>query len=328
MAPRLTGTATESGARAIPTGEIEEPAEGRGCGESEPAAPPRRRFQRLRLGLALVAGALVVIDALFIEPSWIEVKRSVEYLPVLRASAPDFTVVHISDLHIERIGRRERRAIEIINAAQPDVIIVSGDLSRRGRHPEEIEMFLSALRSRRGKFLVWGNHDHRGEMARTWGPAVVRRAGFTLLLNSNRRIAYAGGRIDIAGVDDPVTGRDNLRLAMEGVPRRDVCILVAHSPEIVRNLGNWDIDLVFAGHTHGGQVRLPFLGAIWVPFGTRDYDDGWFDVDRGVRLHVSRGLGWSGIPVRFLCRPRIDLIVLRGGVPPGMHTSRSAIGRS
>jgi uncharacterized protein len=283
---------------------------------------------RLLLGLCLVAGATAAFDAFLVEPNWIEVRRSVEYLPVIRVSAPDLTIAHLSDLHIGRLGARELRAIEIVNSEQPDLIVISGDLSRRGKHPRDIEAFLSALRARRGKFLVWGNHDHRGRMASTWGPDLVRRAGFTLLQNSSRRIAYPGGRLYIAGVDDPVTGRDNLHLALERVPRRDVCILLAHSPEVVRNLGNWDIDFVLAGHTHGGQVRLPFIGALWVPFGTRDYPDGWFDVDRGVRLHVSRGLGWTGIPIRFFCRPRIDLIVLRGGVPPGRRVSRTVVGRS
>jgi predicted MPP superfamily phosphohydrolase len=95
----------------------------------------------------------------------------------------------------------------------------------------------------------------------------------------------------------------------------------------VRSLGNWDIDLVLAGHTHGGQVRVPLVGALWVPFGTRDYLDGWFDVAPDVRLHVSRGLGWSWLPIRFFCRPTIDIITLRAGRKPG-RIVRSIVGRS
>ena len=124
------------------------------------------------------------------------------------------------------------------------------------------------------------------------------------------------GAILIAGVDDPVTGHDSLKRAMASVSRRDLSILATHSPEIVGDLGNWDIDMVLAGHTHGGQVRLPILGAPVVPDGTRPYVEGWFDVDGGARLHVSRGLGWCGLPIRFLCRPHIDVITLRGGPPP------------
>jgi len=279
------------------------------------------------LAAALSASGLG-LDALLIEPNWIEVVRSVEYLPMLRPGAPDLTLLHLSDLHIRTIGYRERHAIEIINAARPDVIIVSGDLVRGGDHPRALESFLSSLHSRYGNFLVWGNHDYRDGLPGTWGPALVRRAGFTLLRNANSAVDYPGGRIVIAGLDDPITGHDNLRLAMARVSRRDVCVLVTHTPDIVRNLGNWDIDLVLAGHTHGGQVKLPFVGALYVPSGTRNHPEGWFDVPPGVRLHVSRGLGWSWLPVRFLCRPAIDVITLRAGMPPGQRAPRSIIGQS
>jgi hypothetical protein len=226
------------------------------------------------------------------------------------------TLVHISDIYIGSLGVRERRAIDVINDAHPDIIIVSGDLARGHDHPRELEIFLGSLRSRSGKFLVWGNHDYRDGVPRTWGPEVVRRGGFTLLRNSSSAIVFRGGRIVIAGLDDPDTGHDNLRLAMTRVSRKDACILVAHSPDIVRNLGNWDIDVVLAGPTHGRQVRLPLIGALRARLGTPEQVEGWFDVPPGVRLHVSRGLGWSWLPVRFLCRPIIDVITLRAGAPP------------
>jgi len=288
---------------------------------------PRSRWGRL----VLLAGIVVVsvgVYASLIEPDWIEVVRSVEYMPMLRPGAPDLTLVHLSDIHIGSIGRRERRAIEMVNAAQPDLIVISGDLVRSGVRPPDLQSFLAALHARSGKFLVWGNHDYWDELPGTWGPEVVRRAGFTLLSNSSQRVPYAGGRIVIAGLDDSITGHDSLKLAMARVTRRDACILLAHSPDIVRNLGNWDIDLVLAGHTHGGQVRLPVLGALWMPNGTTEHMDGWFDVDPGVRLHVSRGLGWSWLPVRFFCRPAIDVITLRSGRPPGVRPPKSLIGRS
>jgi len=273
-----------------------------------------------------VACALVV-DAFVIEPRWIEVVRSVEYLPMLRPLAPDLTLVHLSDIHIGSLGYRERRAIDLVNEARPDIIVISGDLVRDGDHREDLRVFLAAMHARYGKFLVWGNHDYWDGVPGTWGPKIVESTGFTLLRNSSRAIVYSGGKIVIAGLDDPITGHDNLKLAMARVARRDACILVAHSPEVVRDLGNWDIDLVLAGHTHGGQVRLPIVGALWIPYGSRAHQDGWYDVPQDVRLHVSRGLGWSWIPVRFLCRPTIDVITLRAGTPPGKG-ARTIIGQS
>ena len=289
---------------------------------------PRTRRGRWLFRVAALLASGISVDALLIEPNWIEVIRSIEYLPMVRPGAPDLTLVHLSDIHIGSIGYRERRAIQIVDGARPDIIIVSGDLVRGRDHPGALGSFLSSLHSRYGNFLVWGNHDYWDGLPGAWGPDVVRRSGFTLLRNSNSAVTYPGGRIVIAGLDDPVTGHDNLKLAMTRVSRQDVCILVAHTPDIVRNLGNWDIDLVLAGHTHGGQVRLPLVGALYVPHGSRDHLEGWFDVPPGVRLHVSRGLGWSWFPVRFLCRPTIDVITLRSGLPPGQRVPRSIIGQS
>lgn len=289
---------------------------------------PRGRGGRRLLLAAGLAVLGVGAYAILIEPDWIEVLRSVEYMPMLRPGAPDLTLVHLSDIHVGSIGRRERRAIDIVNAAQPDIIVITGDLVRGGGRPAELESFLSALRARHGKFLVWGNHDYWDGVPETWGPDVVRRAGFKLLRNTSQAIRYAGGRIVIAGVDDSITGHDSLKLAMTRVSRRDACILVTHSPAVVLSLGNWDIDLVLAGHTHGGQVRLPLIGALWVPHESTEHVDGWFDVNGGVRLHVSRGLGWSWLPVRFLCRPAVDVITLRSGLPPGQSGAKSIIGRS
>jgi hypothetical protein len=286
------------------------------------------RAHRTLLAVCVLSGSALVVDALILEPNWIEVARTLEYAPALRASAPDLTLVHLSDIHVARVGYRERRAIEIVNAARPDLILVSGDLARgRGSMPA-VASFLGALRARHGTFVVWGNHDYQDGVVQASAEAALERAGVRLLKNSSAFIRHPIGRVHVAGVDDPVTGHDNLAQAMRRVPRRDFCILLSHSPEIVRSPGNWDIDMVLAGHTHGGQVRLPLIGVLWTPAGTRGLMEGWFDVDRDVRLHVSRGLGWSVLPIRFLCRPRIDRITVRGGLPPGRGAPKAVTRRS
>jgi uncharacterized protein len=292
------------------------------------AGSARRVLLRVVVGVWLTAGAVLATDAFLVEPNWIQVRRSVEYLRPLRSTVPDVTLVHLSDLHIGQLGMRERRAIDLINQAHPDLIVITGDLTRSGSSPHALGVFLSSLHARHGVFMVWGNHDHWDGAATGWGPEVVRGARVTILDNESRRIDLPRGHFYLAGVDDPITGHDNLRRAMAHVPHRAPTILLAHTPEIVRSLGHWGINLVLAGHTHGGQVRLPWIGALWVPYGTRDFLDGWFDVDHGARLHVNPGLGMSWLPVRFLCRPVIDLITLRGGLPPGSRPPSTAPKRS
>ena len=295
--------------------------------EGMPPGGPDGRTRRVLMAICAVSGAVLAADACVVEPRWIEVVRSVEFVPALRASAPDLTLVHLSDLHVGRIGYRERRAIALVNEARPDLVLVSGDLVRDSRSLPAAAAFLQALEARLGVFVVWGNHDYRDGVAEE-GAAALEAAGVRVLRNSSVFVRHPIGRIHIAGIDDPVTGRDNLARAMRRVPRRDFCILLSHSPEIVASLGNWDVDMVLAGHTHGGQVRLPLIGAIWMPPGTRGFPEGWFDVGRDVRLHVSRGLGWSILPMRLFCRPRIDRITLRGGSPPGRPAPKSITRRS
>lgn len=274
-------------------------------------------------GACLVSGAILFVDAVLVEPDWIEVAHHLEYVPGWRRSAPDVVLVHLSDPHVEGMGRRERRAIDAIVAARPDLIAITGDLVRRGRDPGALEGFLAAL-PRNRTFAVWGNHDHASGFAGAAGADLLGRAGVVLLDNTHQRIRTSAGTIVVAGVDDPSSGLDNLARALDGVARREFTLLLSHSPEIAGALGNRDVDLMLSGHTHGGQVRMPLLGAILLPAGTASFEDGWFDVDGGARLHVSRGLGWSGLPIRFLCRPRIDVITLRGGAPPAPpHRRRS-----
>src|SRR6185436_20778663 len=110
-----------------------------------------------------------------------------EYVASWRRSAPDLVLVHLSDPHVERMGRRELRAVEQIAALRPDVIAVTGDLVRGGRDPETLARFLAALPARRGTFAVWGNHDHASGLAGPRGEALLRAAGVVLLDNAHRR---------------------------------------------------------------------------------------------------------------------------------------------
>jgi uncharacterized protein len=269
----------------------------------------------------LLSGAFLLIDATILEPNWVVVRRSIEHVPALPARSRDLIVAHLSDLHVARIGFRETRAIAELRAAQPDLILISGDLVRGPGSVPVLEAFLRELRAPYGVYVVWGNHDHADGVAGKAGAQAIQRAGAVLLRNASVRIGHPSRRVHVAGLDDPVGGHDNLRQAMHGIPRRDVCLLLAHTPAIAQHIGNWDIDLVFAGHTHAGQVRLPFLGALYLPWGTRGLAEGWFDAPGGARMHVSGGLGWSWIPVRFFCPPRIDLITIRGGPAPGRGKS-------
>jgi len=285
---------------------------GGAAGGARPRAPGW--LARVALVLCLVSGGVIAMDAVLLEPGWIEVRRSLQTHPKLRVNGPDLTLVHLSDLHVAGIGRRERRAIALVNLARADVIVVTGDLSRPDSRPEDVEEFLSALQSRRGKFIVWGEIDHRTGVADSWGPDVVQRAGFVLLSNDSRRIDTPAGRLYLAGIETPGNSRDDdVERATAGIPTRDLCILLTHAAVVPTGSAARGIDFVLAGPAAAGRVRLPMLGAIGLSAGAGTARDGWVVRKETPPVNISRGLGCPGIPLRFLDRPVIDVITLRGG---------------
>jgi hypothetical protein len=136
-------------------------------------------------------------------------------------------------------------------------------------------------------------------------------------------IERGGSRIWLAGVDDPGAGKPDPELAIpaaiRNVPNAPV-MLMSHAPDYVDDLlthpGGQAVDLVLSGHTHGGQIRLPFLGPMVLPLMGRKYVDGLFRFGR-TQLYVNRGLGTVGVPFRFACPPEITLITLRKGLSNG-----------
>jgi uncharacterized protein len=143
-----------------------------------------------------------------------------------------------------------------------------------------------------------------------WSPvrdesAYFGSAGVRLLVNSN-----GNARPDLAviGFDDPWTGSPSLALAEKGLAHNAYRIALFHAPGFFDKVAG-RYPLCLAGHTHGGQVRLPGLGPLWLPGGCGPYIQGWYE-KRKSRLYVTRGVGTSVLPVRFLCRPEIPIITL------------------
>jgi predicted MPP superfamily phosphohydrolase len=131
-----------------------------------------------------------------------------------------------------------------------------------------------------------------------------------LLINENARLEDG---VWIVGVDDPATANDDLPGAVNAVPTAATRLLLAHSPDIVPELKIARFDLVLCGHTHGGQVDLPFLNGAWLKDGpTRDYVHGFYSAN-GSRMYVNRGIGTTTLPVRVACRPELTVFTLHAG---------------
>jgi predicted MPP superfamily phosphohydrolase len=261
----------------------------------------RRRRRWLRAAIAALAAAALV-HAFAIEPRWLEVTRHRMRAPV----AAPLTVAHLADLHTRGLGSIERSVLDALERERPDLVAITGDTIDRGDWTAA-GPFLERVRAPLGVFLVDGNWEH-------WSGARADDAFFRSLGVQRLRNESARAREDlwVAGLDDATAGAPDPEAAIRGVPPRAALLVLFHSPSYFDVLAprlapRGEGVLALAGHTHGGQLRVPFLGAPWRPPGSGRFVSGWYESE-GARLHVGRGVGTSILPARFACRPELALI--------------------
>ncbi len=215
------------------------------------------------------------------------------------------TLLHLTDVHLRGEGPWLDALCAALQALEPaDLIVLTGDLVTRGWTPAAVGRFLGALPpARLGRFAVMGNWEHWSGAA----PGPWRRQldenGVRLLINEEVDL----GAFRLFGTDDALAGQPELPPSRPGDPRPRV--VLTHSPAFFDRLAGPDADLALAGHSHAGQVRLPGLGAAWVPMGTGPYVGGWY-ARAGSQLYVGRGIGWSIAPLRMWCAPELARIGL------------------
>jgi uncharacterized protein len=263
-------------------------------------------------------GVFLGFWAFYWEPSSLEVHRFDVSLPSWPESEGTLIVALLSDLHVGSPYYGRRRLTEVVglvNRAKPDLVLLAGDYvitNVWGGHfvpPEDTAKILRGLRAPLGVYAVLGNHDWWYD-----GPR-VRKAfesqGITVLESEGRRIRSGSVDFWLVGLGDWWERRPNVASVLARVPVGAPILAFTHNPDVFPTIPG-RVSLTFAGHTHGGQVRLPFLGAPRVPsrYGDR-YAHG-LVVENGRRLFVTSGLGTSLIPVRFGVPPEIALIRIFG----------------
>lgn len=249
---------------------------------------------------ALAALSLALPYGFWVEPYWIEVTRH-----KIRAQLDrPLKIAHLTDLHTGGLGRRERELLRILDAEKPDVIFITGDsINSRGDYDACGEV-LSRLRAPLGVWAVRGNWEK-------WHPASDERAfydriGVKLLVNEAEPVRKD---VWVIGFDDALAG-DPDREALSKAPTGIFRVALFHSPAYFERISG-RCDLALAGHTHGGQVRLPFLGPLWLPPGSGSFSSGWYEAN-GSRMYVSRGIGTSILGLRLFCRPELAIITVCG----------------
>ncbi|HWD94630.1 MAG TPA: metallophosphoesterase [Verrucomicrobiae bacterium] len=248
----------------------------------------RRRF----IFLALLAGpAAVAGDARWIEPQWVKTRR-------LRLSAqPSHRFVQFSDLHYKGDRAHTLSVVDTINSLSPDFVCFTGDIIEEARFlPEALEI-LSGIKV--PMYGIPGNHDYWSNAPFDDITKCFAATGGAWMVDEERIVS--GGKINLIGVAH-LGPKHPLPSPKPGVKN----ILLIHYPAWAKEFSQ-KFDLMLAGHSHGGQVRIPFYGPVMVPFAVDEYDLGLYQTKAGP-LYVNAGIGWFGCPLRFNCRPEITLI--------------------
>jgi uncharacterized protein len=279
-----------------------------------------RRTFLLSAGLA-TAGALVLGDEGFVnEPNHPRLVRMEISLSRLPAAFDGFTIVHLSDFHYDELFSVVpiRKAIDIANGLNPDLVALTGDFvtvpvfsfrdeARWARAATPCAALLAKLTSRYGSFAVLGNHDVVSDPRFVAG--ALQANGISVLRNRSQPIERGNSRLWLCGLDS-LEGRPDLAGSLKTVPKDEPVVLFMHEPDFADRAAKFPVDLQLSGHSHGGQVWVPGIGAPWLPFGARKYPRGRYQVGP-LPLYTNVGLGTIRLPVRLNCIPEVTLITLR-----------------
>lgn len=231
-----------------------------------------------------------------------------------------FTVAMLSDFHYDPIFSVHplRAAIPIVNDLYPDLIVLTGDfvsvpLLRRDYEKAAAEAdpcaaILKNLRAKHGLWAVLGNHDDGTDPVRV--TKALQENGITVLANQSSAIEQDGARFWLSGVKDVLSWMADLPMTLQGVPSEEATILLAHEPDFADHTRRYPVDLQLSGHSHGGQIRFPVVGPLYLPSLAKKYVWGEYHVGN-LTLYTNAGLGTVQVPARLNCPPEITLFTLR-----------------
>lgn len=248
-----------------------------------------------------------------------EIELTFENLP---PAFDGYTILHLSDLHLTKLGLLEKRTMEIVARREVDCCAITGDVTANPRASDVFRRVCSAIRHRDPILSVLGNSEHKPWLDTQTIVDALTFDGFELLINSSTVIRRGDSIITFVGLDDPYSRLHDLEAAFRGVDPNGFVVCLAHCASVTPEVIGMGADLVLAGHTHGGQVRIPGIGVLWTHMRrNKSLNDGLympFDIARrtGIDaghsvLFVNRGVGSSRLHLRFLCPPEIVYITLR-----------------
>lgn len=224
----------------------------------------------------------------------------------LPASFNGLKIVHLSDIHYGTTinNKKLNKIVEEVNNIKPDIIVFTGDLYDESLYlndevKNELINTLKKLNASMGKYAVIGNHDYCNNLYEE----IITNSDFIYLKNDSKIIYNKDNEaVEIIGFDDAIKGNVNYNINLSN----NYKIALMHEPDEIDKITSLNINLVLAGHSHGGQIRIPIIGSLYTPNGAKKYTDEYYNVSN-TNMYISYGLGTSILKLRFFTKPSINL---------------------
>jgi uncharacterized protein len=253
-----------------------------------------------------------------IEPSMLELTELEINHPLIPKSFDGLRIIQFSDTHLgfQYNLSQFQKLVSKINEMSPDIILFTGDLMDAPNKYTKVNHLVSILDSLHaplGKYCIFGNHDHGGYGSEIYRN-IMESTNFKVLLNQYVNIKLKdGSSFNLIGIDDAMLGNPDLPLALKNIPINHFNLLLSHAPDLAEAASQYPIHWQLSGHSHGGQVKLPILGALIMPPFAERYPEGLYSIEGkySLTLYVNRGIGTTRLPFRFMAKPELTIFTLK-----------------
>ena len=280
----------------------------------------RRRFLKFAAGAGAFGAVAVAGEATLFEPNHPHIVRLDMPLRRWPQRLDGFTIALLSDFHFDPYFSVHplRAAVPMVNGLHPDLIVMTGDFVTAPVVGDGSKGYADAagpcadlligMHAPHGLWAVMGNHDCHTSRRQVTGELEAR--GIHVLANQSTPIEMEGARFWLSGTNDVISGKADLGEALQSVPENEAVVLLVHEPDFADTVVGFPVDLQLSGHSHGGQIRLPLLGPLYLPEWGKKYVRGLFHIGP-LTLYTNVGIGTVGLAMPLGCPPEITLLTLR-----------------
>ncbi|MBN1051712.1 metallophosphoesterase [Clostridium botulinum] len=280
----------------------------------------KKILKRIFITIILIPAICFGIFAysIYVEPNLLSVKN-IEINNSSNIKNEDtIKIAQISDIHLGEYYTIDKleKLVNKVNSQNADIIIFTGDLFdnvSKFEDTSKVAPILKKLNAKIGKYAIYGNHDYGGG-AKNIYKNVMEDSGFKILVNDQANVKLDSGKtISILGLDDALLGNPDVEKTVRNIKESNYNLLLLHEPDLSDKFVSYNIDLILAGHSHGGQVKIPFLGEIVTPPLAEKYKDGLYNLNtqRNTQLYVNSGIGNTKMPFRFMNVPEVSIFEIK-----------------